>query len=121
MQDPFESDREERGVNEQNYCPECEHAIPLHADKYGCQHERGDSWVTGKDGTEALVAMGPCGCKAVEPFQRLLEAHSIALEVARAQERDAYVLLKEAEKHLAHANDYWEQCCTVLRMLKPAN
>jgi hypothetical protein len=54
-------------------------------------------------------------------FQRLLEMHNIALEVARAREKEAYAILKEAEKHLERANNYWEECCTTLRLLEPAN
>ena len=44
-------------------CEECGHALSLHGDQYGCEHERGDSWVTGRDGTQCLMAQGPCGCK----------------------------------------------------------
>jgi hypothetical protein len=39
-------------------CPEC-----FHRPHSGvCEHERGDAWVTGRDGTQGLMAMGPCPC-----------------------------------------------------------
>src|SRR5665213_2428620 len=34
-------------------CPECEHILSSHADKYGCELERGD---------RGGVALPPCGC-----------------------------------------------------------
>lgn len=46
-------------------CDDCNHPIRLHR-KEGCEFELGDRWVTGSDGTEGLVAMGPCACRAWE-------------------------------------------------------
>jgi hypothetical protein len=46
-------------MNDERECPEC-----FHRPHSGvCEHERGDAWVTGRDGTQGLVAMGPCGCR----------------------------------------------------------
>jgi len=92
MRDPYESDREDNAVSEpdpEQECISCGHPIRLHGDKYGCQYERGDAWVTGRDGTECLMAQGPCGCKdwgfeEVEPdrLQRALAAYHL-LEATR--------------------------------------
>lgn len=40
-------------------CPECNHELQHHADKHGCEIERGDR--EGNEG-EPAQAMGPCGC-----------------------------------------------------------
>jgi hypothetical protein len=40
-------------------CPQCNHELGLHVDKYGCEQERGDR--EGDEG-EVAQAMGPCGC-----------------------------------------------------------
>jgi hypothetical protein len=40
-------------------CPECGHELQHHADRYGCEIERGDR--EGNEG-EPAQAMGPCGC-----------------------------------------------------------
>lgn len=49
---------------ENQLCPDCGHKISLHADRFGCQHERGDVFVEGNV-CGGWVAPGPCGCKAV--------------------------------------------------------
>jgi hypothetical protein len=69
VMDPIErgeQDRESYAVAE-DYCEECGHAVHLHNDKYGCQFERGDAWVTGNQPGEptVLMAQGPCGCQAI--------------------------------------------------------
>lgn len=63
-------------------CDECGHDVSLHADRYGCQFERGDAWVTGNQPEQptVLMAQGPCGCKAVDEFQALLAHHWQALQ-----------------------------------------
>lgn len=45
-------------------CESCGHPANAHEDKYGCQVERGDQWVTGNQASQptVLMAMGPCGC-----------------------------------------------------------
>ena len=47
-------------------CDECGHKVSLHNDRYGCQFERGDEWVTGNqpEAPTVLMAQGPCGCTA---------------------------------------------------------
>jgi hypothetical protein len=44
-------------------CPECDHAIAKHGDKYGCEYERGDVDMPTRDGGTILAAAGPCGCR----------------------------------------------------------
>ena len=46
-------------------CDECGHKLKLHDEKYGCEYERGDAWVTGNQPEQptVLMAQGPCGCK----------------------------------------------------------
>lgn len=54
-------------IEEENEeCPKCGHEMRLHGDKYGCQYERGDVFVTGNQAEQptVLMARGPCGCKA---------------------------------------------------------
>lgn len=48
-------------------CDECGHVIKLHDRVYGCEFERGDAWITGNqpEAPIALIAQGPCGCKAL--------------------------------------------------------
>jgi hypothetical protein len=50
-------------------CRNCDHDS-THG-KYGCEHERGDSWVTGNQESQptVLMAMGPCGCTNYEPTE----------------------------------------------------
>lgn len=50
-------------------CDDCNHKIRQHADKYGCQHERGDRYTAGY----APIAIGPCGCVVwtVERIERM--------------------------------------------------
>ena len=61
-------------------CPECGHSN-THG-LYGCEYERGDSWVTGNQAGEptVLMAMGPCGCKY--PLERDIALEEI-LEASR--------------------------------------
>jgi hypothetical protein len=40
-------------------CPECNHILKFHADRYGCEVDRGDREIGG-----ILQAAGPCGCNA---------------------------------------------------------
>lgn len=47
-------------------CELCGHTAKEHADRYGCEHDRGDH--PGYD-TVAAYAMGPCGCKTFVPEQ----------------------------------------------------
>ena len=49
-------------------CVNCGHEWGLHQDKYGCQHERGDVWVSGNNGVGGFVAGGTCGCKRYDPM-----------------------------------------------------
>jgi hypothetical protein len=58
---------------EEEECEECGHAVSLHMDRYGCQYERGDIWVSG-DNCDGLVAGGPCGCDVHQAKFKLLEA-----------------------------------------------
>ncbi len=44
-------------------CPECEHSVRYHLDKYGCEYERGDGY---PNGSEILQALGPCSCKGTD-------------------------------------------------------
>jgi hypothetical protein len=44
-------------------CPWCDHRISLHADKYGCEYERGDVPMRSKDGDDVTTAAGSCGCQ----------------------------------------------------------
>lgn len=47
----------------EHLCPECEHPMSQHADKYGCEYERGDhEGGEGDHGPYGAYAMGPCGC-----------------------------------------------------------
>ena len=46
-------------------CSECGHKLRLHADRYGCEFERGDV---------GAVAMGPCSCKGGECDQEAIAA-----------------------------------------------
>ena len=39
-------------------CPACEHELQHHADKHGCEIERGDGYRR----AEFQEALGPCGC-----------------------------------------------------------
>ncbi|HLG97111.1 MAG TPA: hypothetical protein VKX49_12430 [Bryobacteraceae bacterium] len=43
-------------------CDECQHAIQLHVEKYGCEYERGDVATPCRDGGTIMAAAGPCGC-----------------------------------------------------------
>lgn len=45
-------------------CANCGHDKDSHWDRYGCQFERGDEWVTGNqpEAPTVLMAQGPCGC-----------------------------------------------------------
>jgi hypothetical protein len=52
-------------MENEKLCPDCDHKVSLHEDRYGCQYEFGDAWVSDSNGNEALVAQGPCGCKSV--------------------------------------------------------
>lgn len=40
-------------------CPECSHELQHHADRYGCEVERGDGY---RSRSEIEEALGPCGC-----------------------------------------------------------
>jgi hypothetical protein len=57
-------------------CPQCDHELQHHADKYGCEIERGD----GYRNAEFEEALGPCGCNDDDlrddypDFVRALEA-----------------------------------------------
>jgi hypothetical protein len=67
-------------------CPECDHELQHHADKYGCEVERGDR--EGYEG-EPAQAMGPCGCSTDDlsdypDFVRAIEAFRKAKGVSRA-------------------------------------
>ena len=44
-------------------CGDCGHELSKHSDpRYGCDHERGDVPVRGRDGHCIDVASGPCSC-----------------------------------------------------------
>jgi hypothetical protein len=43
------------------------------------------------------------------------------LGLARKHEAEAYALVKKAEAQLQAANDYWENCCSDVRMLEEPN
>ena len=60
-------------------------------------------------------------CIKFDPLQFGLCRDFVEFANGPVRLQEAYAIVKEAEKHLAHANDYWEECCSVLRMLKPAN
>jgi hypothetical protein len=49
-------------------CRNCGHET-FHDPKYGCEYERGDTWVTGNQPSQptVLMAQGPCGCRHYEP------------------------------------------------------
>lgn len=53
--------------------------------------------------------------------QHYRETRAIEHLVATTQEAAAYTLVKNAEEHLARANDWWEKCCTRVRMTAPEN
>ena len=55
-------------------CEECNHPIRLHHENEGCEYERGDAWVEGKN-CGGWVAQGPCGCQGVtiEPEPEMAE------------------------------------------------
>jgi hypothetical protein len=61
-----ESRDELLNVLEAQVCPSCDHFLRAHIDRYGCEYELGDKWVTGSDGTECLMAQGPCGCAPID-------------------------------------------------------
>jgi hypothetical protein len=44
-------------------CPECDHLISRHGDKYGCEHERGDVSMSTRGAGTVLAAAGPCHCR----------------------------------------------------------
>jgi hypothetical protein len=46
-------------------CKNCGHVKSHHEDRYGCEIEGPDVWVSGVN-NDALVASGPCGCKSFE-------------------------------------------------------
>ena len=55
-------------------CPDCEHNVKLHNDRYGCKADLGD-----REGDESgpAVARGECGCQRMAKFYRPIssEAH----------------------------------------------
>lgn len=56
-------------------CPDCDHRLGLHADRYGCEFDRGDREING-----LLQAAGPCGCNA--PYGPGLDPKCYAEELA---------------------------------------
>jgi hypothetical protein len=52
-------------------CPDCEHSLSKHADKYGCEYDRGDGYI---GGAEFLQALGPCGCDLPKSDAEFVEA-----------------------------------------------
>lgn len=70
MADKFDRDQVEQYNTQElddTTCEECGHDLLLHADKYGCQYEPGDTF----DGSRAKP---PCGCKAHEAKRETLWA-----------------------------------------------
>jgi hypothetical protein len=43
-------------------CPQCDHRIIKHADKGGCEYERGAVEIATLDGGTVMAGAGPCGC-----------------------------------------------------------
>ena len=62
--EPLELRQHIEGESDVQLCEECGHEIRLHADRYGCEYERGDAWVTGNqaEAPTVLMAQGPCQC-----------------------------------------------------------
>ena len=52
-------------------CPDCEHSLRQHVDKYGCEYDRGDGYF---GGAEFLQALGPCGCECEKADAEFSEA-----------------------------------------------
>jgi hypothetical protein len=70
-EEELESRTNQYVIQPEHPCANCDHAFRLHADKYGCEYERGDVWVTGNQPSRptVLMAQGPCGCKEFVPVE----------------------------------------------------
>jgi hypothetical protein len=53
-------------------CANCGHSKEAHWDRYGCEVELGDAWVSHRNG-ETLMAQGPCGCMDFQAEESQME------------------------------------------------
>jgi hypothetical protein len=54
-------------------CPDCEHNVKEHNDRYGCQHEGLDRLI---GDAEFLQASGPCGCMRMAKFYKPISSEA---------------------------------------------